>query len=219
MTRAVALLPTYNRPEMAHRAVHLFLAQDYAGPKHLLIVDDGDRRVQLCDACRVPEVELLVWPRTNLPTKRNRMMRYLDDRDAVYFFWDDDDYHGPSRISRQVAFLEAGKHPACVFTPMLYFNSITADLRTSRWVSDATVAFTWAFYASRTFNENVDPGSGFLFVNHGSVARMPAELDYMTVVHAGQRHTPPAFGAPDFWDAPVPVAWAEERLALHEAQG
>lgn len=212
--RAVGLLPTYNRPEMAHRAIHLFLEQDYAGPKHLLVVDDGDQRVQLCDACRVPEVELLVWPHTNLPTKRNAMMRYLDDHDAVYFFWDDDDYHGPSRISRQLAFLADGGHPACVFSQMLYYNSITSDLRLSTWISDATVAFTWGFYARRPFHEHTDPGSGFLFINHPSVGRVPSSLEYMTVVHAGQRHTPPAFGPPDFAEAPVDASWAEARLRL-----
>jgi len=210
MTRAVALLPTYNRPEMAHRAVHLFLAQDYPGPKQLLIVDDGDRPVSLCDACRVPEVELLEWPRTNLPTKRNRMIRHLNDREAIYFLWDDDDYHGPARVRRQVQALD---HGACILRPTLYYNKISGEIATSSWISDGTVAFTWDFWHRRgLFDERVDPGSGFRFLQGTRAVELPGELDYMVVVHAGQRHTPPAFGAPDFWDAPVPASWAEERL-------
>lgn len=209
--RVVALLPTYNRPEMAHRSVHLFLEQDYGGPSHLLAFDDGERPVETCELCRA-QVELVRRPRTNLPAKRNAMMEHVGDREAFYFMWDDDDYHGPQRVSRQVDVLVY--HPACLLRPTLYYNQITNDLRTSRWISDATVAFTWAYWDRVRFDERVDPGSGYRFVNRPEVVAIPGELDYMVVVHAGQRHSPPAFGPPDFYEAPVPASWAEERLVL-----
>jgi glycosyltransferase involved in cell wall biosynthesis len=211
LPRVVALMPTYNRPEMAHRAAHLFLEQDYGGPRHLLVYDDGERPARFCASCS-EHIEVVRCDRMNLPTKRNAMIDRVGDHDAFYFLWDDDDYHGPHRVSRQIDVLVY--HPACLLRPTLYYNQISGELRTSRWISDGTVAFTWDFWMRRgKFNEYTDPGSGFAFVRHDTVVSVPGELDYMAVVHAGQRHTPPAFGPPDFYDAPVPATWAAERLA------
>jgi hypothetical protein len=211
--RVVGLMPTLNRPAMAHRAVHLLLEQEYEGPMHLLVFDDGDRPVVGCSTCR-PHFELIRSPAMKLPTKRNAMMEHVGDRDAIYFMWDDDDYHGPHRVARQVSVVSHQPAPACILRPTLYYNSITNDLRVSRWISDATVAFTWEFWNRRRFDERIDPGSGLQFVKHRDVEEIPGDLDYMTVVHAGQRHTPPAFGLPDFYEAPVPASWAAERLAF-----
>jgi hypothetical protein len=212
LPRVVGLLPTYNRPEMAHRAAHLFLEQDYSGPMSLLVFDDGERQSEFCASC-MGNIELVRHSRMNLPSKRNAMMKRVRDTSALYFLWDDDDYHGQRRVSRQVDVL--AHHQACILRPTLYYNSISKELKTSRWISDGTVGYTWDFWVRRgRFDENVDPGSGFRFVNDPSLVSIPGELDYMVVVHAGQRHTPPAFGAPDFSDAPVDSSWAEDRLRL-----
>lgn len=207
--RAVGLLPTYNRPEMAHRAAHLWLEQDYEGPKTLLVFDDGELEATFCPSCS-RSIEIVHHTRLTLPRKRNAMMELVGDEQAVYFLWDDDDYHGPGRVRRQVQALASA--PACILRPTLYYNEISGELATSSWVSDGTVAFTWDFWASRRFNNNVDPGSGLQFVRHPSVVEIPGELDYMVVVHAGQRHTPPAFGPPEFMPAEVDAIWAEARL-------
>lgn len=212
LPRVVGLMPTCNRPDMAHRAMHLFLDQEYGGEMHLLVFDDGDQRVTGCPAC-LSQVELVVTPRMKLPTKRNAMMEHVGDRDAFYFMWDDDDYHGSNRVDRQVDALVS--HEACLLRPTLYYNAISGELRTSTWISDATIAYHWDFWNRRRFFDGVDPGSGYHFVaNRPDVAELHGELDYMTVVHAGQRHTPPAFGPPDFYEAPVPSSWAQERLRL-----
>ena len=211
LPRVVALMPTQNRPEMAHRSAHFFLEQIYPGPKTLLVFDDGDFRAKFCPSCE-QDMVYVRCERTNLPTKRNRMMEHVGDHDAFYFMWDDDDYHGPNRVGRQVDMLV--HCPAVIMRPTLYYNSITRDVRMSKWISDATCAFTWDFWDKRRFCESIDPGSGHLFVNSVDVETIAGELDYMTVVHNGQRHTPPAFGPPDFYDAPVTAEWAEERLRL-----
>jgi hypothetical protein len=197
---------------MAHRAAHLFLKQDYAGPKTLLVFDDGEDPSTFCASC-APHIEVVHHARRNLPHKRNAMMRLVGDEDAIYFLWDDDDYHGPSRVSRQVQRLVG--HSACILRPTLYYNSITHELARSSWISDGTVAFTWDFWRSRGhFNEQIDPGSGRRFVASNLVSEIDGELDYMVVVHAGQRHTPPAFGPPEFTPAEVDASWAEARLTL-----
>ena len=212
LPRVVGLLPTYNRPDMAHRAMHLFLEQDYGGPMHLLVFDDGEQRVAGCAACR-PQVELVNVPRMKLPAKRNAMMEHVADSSAFYFMWDDDDYHGPQRVARQVDVLVF--HAACLLRPTLYYNAITDELRVSTWISDATIAYHWDFWQRRRFFEGIDPGSGYHFVTgRADVFEVPGQLDYMTVVHAGQRHTPPAFGPPEFTPAPVDSDWARDRLRL-----
>jgi glycosyltransferase involved in cell wall biosynthesis len=211
-------MPTYNRPAMAHRAAHLFLEQDYSGPLTLLVFDDGEEPATFCASCE-PQIEVVHHARRNLPHKRNAMIELVGDEDAVYFLWDDDDYHGPRRVSRQVAALAAGA-AACIMRPTLYYNSITGQIATSSWISDGTVAFTWGFWKQRGgFNEHTDPGSGFRFVNNSGAIEIPGELDYCVVVHAGQRHTPPAFGLPDFTDAPVDSTWADARLQLRSEPG
>ena len=209
LPRVVGLMPTYNRPEMAHRAMHLFLEQDYGGQMTLLVFDDGETPTTDCSRCR-SEIKIVSHARMRLPAKRNAMMEYVGDPDAFYFMWDDDDYHGPGRISRQVDQLVY--HPACLLRPTLYYNSISNELVRSSWVSDATIAYSWDFWRKRAFDD-VDPGSGGRFVwKRPEMVEIDGELDYMTVVHPGQRHTPPAFGLPDFFAAPVPASWAAERL-------
>ena len=209
---AVGIMPTLNRPQMAHRAAHLFLEQIYDGPRRLVVFDDGEGGVETCGSC-AGRFELQVVPKCSLPKKRNDMMEYVADQSAIYFLWDDDDYHGPDRLRRQVPMVM--NHPACIMRPTLYYNSVTDDLRVSNWISDATVAYTWSFWRKRGgFDERIDPGSGLRFVSAREVEQIPGAFDYITVVHRGQRHTLPAFGPPDFIDAPVPSTWAQQRLRL-----
>lgn len=215
MTRplAVGLMPTFNRPEMAHRAMHMFLGQDYRGPSQLVVFDDGDAPAATCGVC-AQHVQIVRCNRMNLPAKRNAMMDYVANPNAIYFMWDDDDFHGSRRVSRQIAALEEG-FGGCLMRPTLYYNAITEDIRVSMWISDATIAYRWEFWRTRSFFEHVDPGSGHMFVSgRHDLVELHGELNYCTVVHAGQRHTPPAFGPPDFTDAPVSASWIKERLRL-----
>ena len=218
LPRVVGLLPTYNRPELAHRAAHLFIEQGYGGRLHLLVFDDGELPVpRPCSTC---DFELVRHARVNLPTKRNRMMAHVSDPDAIYVMWDDDDYHGPARVRRQVEALAEAEADACVLRPTLYYNQATRELRRSAWLSDATVAFRWNFWLAMAFDESRDPGSGRSFirrshlVNQPTIVEIDGELDYITVVHPGQRHTPPEFNSIDFTEAPVGPEFADARLQL-----
>lgn len=204
--RAIGLMPTYNRPEMAHRAVHLFLEQDYDGDKHIIVYDDGEWQFEPCSSCR-DNIDLVRHDRLKLPVKRNLMIERSADTAAVYITWDDDDYHGPTRIRRQVKAIAstAPEIGACILRPTLYYNSITRELATSNWLSDGTIAHTYDFWLKRPYNDQVDPGSGMKFVypRMKEIVTIDAELDYCVVVHAAQRHSPPAFGPPEFGVAPI----------------
>ena len=216
LPRVVGLMPTFNRPEMAHRAAHFFLAQDYPGQHDLIVYDDGNQKFEPCAEC-APQLRLVRHAWLKLPAKRNKMISDDGDRDALYVTWDDDDYHGPSRISRQVEAITAGgSHvQACLLRPTLYYNSLTHEVATSTWISDGTLAFTWdCWQRYGGYEEQVDPGSGRLFAERRvrEIVQLDGELDYCVIVHAGQRHTPPAFNPLDFSGAPISADELRERL-------
>lgn len=214
--RVVGLMPTFNRPEMAHRAAHMFLAQDYPGQRDLIVYDDGDQKFEPCNTC-APHLRLVRSSWMRLPEKRNKMIADDGDRDAIFVTWDDDDYHGPSRISRQVEAITAGSSriQACILRPTLYYNSITHEVAVSTWLSDGTLAHTWdCWQRNGGYPTQRDPGSGWEFCNRikREIIEIDGELDYCVIVHAAQRHTPPAFNPMDFSPASISADELRERL-------
>ena len=100
------LMPTRDRPDLAVRAVGYFLAQDYPN-KELVIVEDGipilaellpvDSRVRLVSSDVIRSVG----------TMRNQSCELARGEILVQF--DDDDWHGPTRVSEQVKSICAGE--------------------------------------------------------------------------------------------------------------
>jgi len=98
--KVTCVMPTYNRRRFVGRSIEMFLAQDYPN-RQLVIVDDGeddvadivpaDHRIQYAKLAR----------RGSIGEKRNIAME-MGDGD-VLVQWDDDDWYGPARLSRQVA--------------------------------------------------------------------------------------------------------------------
>ena len=103
--RVSCVMPTYNRRDFVERSIRLFLAQDYPN-RELLIVDDGEDEI----ADLVPpggSVRQLRLPRrTTIGEKRNLAAEAADGEVLVQ--WDDDDWYGPTRLSRQLGPLVAG---------------------------------------------------------------------------------------------------------------
>jgi hypothetical protein len=220
------MLPTLDRPRMAHRATHYFLEQDYAGPAELHVWDDGEATRQTCDRCADdPRVVYRRIARTSLPAKRNGMMREIGDRDAVYVLWDDDDYHGPTRIRRQVAALLTSDRGACLMHPTLYYVRAQREVALSvGLVADAACAYRWSFWETRNWYESIDPGSGahWIMERGHQIVRVAAGLDYIVVRHEGEagvgrhRHLQaPALRPPGFLPVDVPATQIE--MLLHDA--
>jgi hypothetical protein len=94
-------------------------------------------------------------------------MAHARDPEAIYFMWDDDDYHGPGRIRRQVEALTSAQASigACLMTPMLYYNQVARELRLSTWRSDGNIAYRFSYWYRRNYDERVDPGSGWRFLS------------------------------------------------------
>lgn len=115
------VMPTRERPQFARQAVRYFLAQDYPNLE-LVVVEDGPSQLTggLPDDARI---RLLGSPaRTGerrgqpggRPTNRSTSIGALRNlgvataRGDIVVLWDDDDWHGPTRISDQVAPILAG---------------------------------------------------------------------------------------------------------------
>ena len=102
-----AIMPTRERPEFALQAVRYFPAQDYAN-KELVVLEDGTPSLagRLPDDPRIRYVATGAAPRS-IGAMRNEACR-LAHGDIVAH-WDDDDWYGPERLTRQVAAIRAGE--------------------------------------------------------------------------------------------------------------
>ncbi len=100
------LMPTYNRRPFVAKAIRYYQQQDYPD-RELLILDDGEDRV----ADLVPTEDtsiryLRLDERATIGRKRQIACERADG--DVMVQWDDDDWFGPTRVSRQVAPLALG---------------------------------------------------------------------------------------------------------------
>ncbi len=98
------MMPTYNRRGFVERSIGLFLAQDYPN-KELVIVDDGEDDVADLVPPGSPVHHMRLSQRTTIGEKRNLVAEAADGDLLVH--WDDDDWYGPTRLSRQVGPLVA----------------------------------------------------------------------------------------------------------------
>jgi glycosyltransferase involved in cell wall biosynthesis len=101
-----AIMPTRQRPDFALQAVGYFLAQDYTN-KELVILEDGTPSLarSLPDDPRIRYIATGVAQRS-IGAMRNEACRLA--RGDIVAHWDDDDWYGPERLTRQVAAIRAG---------------------------------------------------------------------------------------------------------------
>jgi glycosyltransferase involved in cell wall biosynthesis len=116
-----AIMPTRQRPEFALQAVGYFLAQDYPN-KELVILEDGTPSLtrSLPDDPRVRYIATGIEQRS-IGAMRNEACQLA--RGDIVAHWDDDDWHGPGRLTRQVAAIGAGTADITGLR-----NSLTLDL-------------------------------------------------------------------------------------------
>jgi glycosyltransferase involved in cell wall biosynthesis/GT2 family glycosyltransferase len=102
-----AIMPTAGRPDFALQAVQYFLAQDYPNTE-LIVLEDGTSSL----AGRLPgdqRIRHVVTGRAqrSIGAMRNEACQLA--RGEIVAHWDDDDWYGPGRITRQVAAIGAGE--------------------------------------------------------------------------------------------------------------
>lgn len=234
LPRAIGLLATRNRHELAHHAAHLFFEQVYVGPRTLLIYDDSATPFELCDELRTRDVVVVNLPPIKLPAKRNAMMRaaIAHDPDAIYFVWDDDDYNGPLRIARQVEALQAQPNAeGVIFCPYLTYDTERRELHRLnkaklhrlpvRAFTDANLAFRRRLWERLPWDEAIDPNACWAWMREpvDRIIDIPGDHDYVVVRHA-TNHTvgllPKRFH-PKLWTPNIDVGWTNddvERLLI-----
>jgi O-antigen biosynthesis protein len=100
------IMPTRGRPGFAEQAVRYFQRQDYPNAE-LVIIEDGPPAL----AARLPDdPRIRVIPSgtcRSIGALRNLACQHA--RGEIIVQWDDDDWHGPNRVSRQAADILAGE--------------------------------------------------------------------------------------------------------------
>jgi glycosyltransferase involved in cell wall biosynthesis len=100
------IMPTYGRTDFARQAVRYFRRQDYPNTE-LVIVESGPPELA---ACLPDDPRLRLIPNDlsrSIGALRNFACQHA--RGEIVMQWDDDDWHGPNRISRQVDDIRAGR--------------------------------------------------------------------------------------------------------------
>jgi O-antigen biosynthesis protein len=118
-----AIMPTRDRPEFALQAVRYFLAQDYP-KKELLVLEDGTPSLagRLPDDPRIRHVATGAVSRS-IGAMRNEACQLACGEIVAH--WDDDDWYGPERLSRQVAAIRAGRADVTALRDSLMLDLMT----------------------------------------------------------------------------------------------
>jgi predicted O-methyltransferase YrrM len=93
------LMPTFNRPLFVPQAIRCFLAQEYPH-KELIIVDDGEQRIDLDLSGEASIRYVPLDRRLSLGEKRN--LAATLSTGEILAHWDDDDWYGPRYLSQLV---------------------------------------------------------------------------------------------------------------------
>lgn len=161
------ILPTYNRRGFLPHAIHYFLRQDYPN-RELLIVDDGADAVGdlVPDD---PRIRYLRLPKKiTLGAKLN--LCCAETRGPYIAQWDDDDWYGADRLTRQMQAMRRTNADVCGIGDLLYYDLFRGTghryiypPNERPWVLGASLFFRRALWDRLRFVE-VDVGMDGLFV-------------------------------------------------------
>jgi glycosyltransferase involved in cell wall biosynthesis len=224
---------TRGRAAWVAQAIRYFDAQDWpAGDRELVIVHDDDADLPRPAPDRADIRLVRVGPGRSIGEKRN--LGTSDARGAVIVQWDDDDYHGPDRLHRQIAPLFDGTadvtalHDAVFFEPASWtFWRTSPALHARMFVEDVlggTLAYrraVWdqlARYPLTSLREDAD----FMVaaMRRGArLARVPANESYAYLRHGRNtwRLRPGEFLDPDGWRTVDEPAWLDAVRAFYRA--
>jgi glycosyltransferase involved in cell wall biosynthesis/predicted O-methyltransferase YrrM len=150
------IMPTRDRRSLAAHAVECFARQDYPA-RELIVVDDGcvpaassirrDPRVQY----RRLDLAATIGAKRNLGCELAR--------GEIFVNWDDDDWHAPGRITRQVNALIEGGASMCGLenAPLYEPLSRRAWQPATGELPDGTMAYTRASWRRLRFPDSSDP--------------------------------------------------------------
>jgi len=188
--RLSAIMPTADRRRFVPDAIAAFLAQG-RDDSELVILDDGGDRV----ADLVPEDPRIRYfreiPRRALGDKRNRLCELA--RGDIILHWDDDDWHAPDRIARQLAAIETSGADICGLDRVTFLADDGGQAwdyvyrGRERWVCGGSLAYRRAFWERHRFPA-LRSGEDTRWVFSAAAARihaMDAPDLFVGRVHAG----------------------------------
>ena len=204
-----AIMPTADRRQFVPAAIASFLAQG-RDDSELLILDDGNDPV----ADLVPPDRRIRYfremPRRALGAKRNRLCELA--RGDVIVHWDDDDWHAPDRLDRQLAALEASGADICGCDRVHFL----ADDHSAAWeyvyggnkpwLAGGTLCYRRSAWQQRPFSA-VRSGEDTLWIFAAPRDRLHIMTDnsfYVARVHAGNTSRKQTRGA--WWKPRDPAA-------------
>jgi glycosyltransferase involved in cell wall biosynthesis len=161
------VLPTYNRRGFLPHAIHYFLRQDYP-ERELVVVDDGPDAVgDLIPAD--PRIRYIRLPqKITLGAKLN--LCCAEARGPIIAQWDDDDWYGNDRLSRQMEALVRTNADVCGISDLLYLDlgrggghRYVYPAHERPWLLGASLFFRRELWERNRFVE-VDVGMDALFV-------------------------------------------------------
>ena len=119
-------MPTRNRPEFAAQAVRYFLTQDYPNAELIVVDDGGDPADRLPADPRIRVIRSDGESRTGRPTiGALRNLGCAAALGEIIVCWDDDDWHGPTRVSDQVGPILAGAADVTGLADVEWFEPAT----------------------------------------------------------------------------------------------
>lgn len=202
------LMPTYNRPELAQRAIGYFMRQDLTTAQ-LFVIDDGTEPIAhlIPDDDRVRYLRL--DKRYTIGAKRNLAAELTSAR--LLANWDDDDWYAPWRLSYQVEQLEASDADLCGLRSLLYYEPraerawrYTPPPGMRPWLADPTLLFTRRFWEENPFPDTSVGIDCRLLWQGGPKQLLALDRDefFVGVIHPG--NTSPKNTAAAVW-RPEPV--------------
>lgn len=193
------VMPTRGRPQFALRAVEYFLRQDYAEAE-LVVVEDGTPQLATLLPAN-PRVRLVRPPdgpgRRSIGALRN--LGCAAARGQFIVLFDDDDWHGPRRVSTQLGPLLAGTAEITGLEGLDWFEPVgwqcwrpSPGLESRllrRGVYGGTIAFARRWWEHHRFpDRSLAEDADFLdaCVRAGArLTRVPGREHYVYVRHAG----------------------------------
>lgn len=140
------IMRTIDRRPLAEMAIDCFKRQYYAGPLELIILDDGDDKIEdltkgddriryLAFSCKMP-VHLKMKEGNDVATGEIRII------------WDDDDYHGPARVGIQARNLQKSGADVNGLDRLYFYDGLNragwlySSPHARPWVAGGTFAYT-----------------------------------------------------------------------------
>ena len=222
-------LIAYNQAQYVQEAIDTILAQKVNFPWELIIADDcstdGTKEILLEYKQKYPNFIKLILQRSNVGPESNWLDLMAYPKSKYVLYGEGDDYFSdPTKLQRQVDFLEShdnfsicfhpvkvihedGSRPHEVFpTPQLRHNKTVldlSDLLAGNFIQTNSAMYRWRFVEKNikdVFPRNIAPGDWFLHILHAQVGKIGFINRVMAVYRRHDKSLWWAASNEEFWE-------------------